>query len=278
MKRLFTFGCSFTNYRWPTWADIVGQSFDYYENWGASGSGNYSISTRLMECNHINNINENDVVLIMTTSIPRLDYYTGHEWSRNGNIFNWIKTDWEKQWFQEHWSLLFAYYQTWVAIKQIKLLLENIGCEYKITKAFDITGEHMEDMTIGSPNEYNLGLPSEFIEMYNSDMEKYFDEKESMQSFASEARKNIFKKNSVYKFPHKNEDQDWVDYHPTILQHELWCRKKLPEYYTNMVDLKLLDSCVLQHLNFTLHEIFDYEKAKPFTKNLPKFSYLRHQH
>lgn len=34
MTRLFTFGCSFTKFFWPTWADILGQEFDYYENWG----------------------------------------------------------------------------------------------------------------------------------------------------------------------------------------------------------------------------------------------------
>ena len=49
MKRLFAFGCSFTGYGWPTWADIIGQSFDYYENWGKSGIGNYLISSRVVE-------------------------------------------------------------------------------------------------------------------------------------------------------------------------------------------------------------------------------------
>ena len=37
MSRLFTFGCSFTNYAWPTWADFLGLEFEHFENWGVSG-------------------------------------------------------------------------------------------------------------------------------------------------------------------------------------------------------------------------------------------------
>ena len=38
--RLYTFGCSMTSYFYPTWADILGQEFSYYENWGEPGAGN----------------------------------------------------------------------------------------------------------------------------------------------------------------------------------------------------------------------------------------------
>ena len=31
--RLFTFGCSFTQYMWPTWADILSKNFNFYESW-----------------------------------------------------------------------------------------------------------------------------------------------------------------------------------------------------------------------------------------------------
>ena len=32
-KRFFAFGCSYTEYFWPTWPDIIGQEIPYYENW-----------------------------------------------------------------------------------------------------------------------------------------------------------------------------------------------------------------------------------------------------
>jgi len=68
-RRLFTFGCSFTNYKWKTWADIIGTQFEEFQNWGKSGSGNFFISSSLYECHSINKITKDDVVLIMFSSI-----------------------------------------------------------------------------------------------------------------------------------------------------------------------------------------------------------------
>ena len=40
-SRFFAFGCSFTSYYWPTWADIIGQEFsDRYYNLAMCGAGN----------------------------------------------------------------------------------------------------------------------------------------------------------------------------------------------------------------------------------------------
>jgi hypothetical protein len=39
-KRFFAFGRSFTDYLWPTWADIIGREIPYYENWGHGAAGN----------------------------------------------------------------------------------------------------------------------------------------------------------------------------------------------------------------------------------------------
>ena len=51
MRRLFTFGCSFTAYGpIPTWADFLGLEFEQYENWGMSGIGNRGIAERVAEC------------------------------------------------------------------------------------------------------------------------------------------------------------------------------------------------------------------------------------
>ena len=49
MRRLFTVGCSFTHFYWPTWADILGSTYDEYYNWGLSGLGNRAICERLAE-------------------------------------------------------------------------------------------------------------------------------------------------------------------------------------------------------------------------------------
>ena len=78
--RLYTFGCSMTQYRWPTWADIVGTCWNEFENWGRPGAGNQYIFNSVMECNARNKFNSNDTVLIMWSNISRIDYYQFKTW------------------------------------------------------------------------------------------------------------------------------------------------------------------------------------------------------
>lgn len=79
-KRLFTFGCSFTKYIWPTWADIIGQDIEFYENWGRQGAGNHYIFNSIMECDQRYNFDKNDLILIMWSNTEREDRYLDHDW------------------------------------------------------------------------------------------------------------------------------------------------------------------------------------------------------
>ena len=88
MSRLFTFGCSFTNNRWPTWADIVGRGFEYYKNWGKEGAGNSFIFYSLIECVKREQITSQDTVMIMWTNIGREDRYIRNlGWITPGSIY-----------------------------------------------------------------------------------------------------------------------------------------------------------------------------------------------
>jgi hypothetical protein len=88
MSRLFTFGCSFTRYHLPTWADILGREFDYYENWGRPAAGNQYIFNSLVECNQRNNFTSKDTIIIMWSTFLREDRYTKESdgWICSGNI------------------------------------------------------------------------------------------------------------------------------------------------------------------------------------------------
>lgn len=87
MNRLFTFGCSFTRYHWPTWADILGKEFDYYENWGQIGGGNQYIFNSLIEAKSRNNFSKDDTIIIMWSNVTREDRYYNNSWVTPGNIF-----------------------------------------------------------------------------------------------------------------------------------------------------------------------------------------------
>jgi hypothetical protein len=88
LSRLFTFGCSFTQYHWPTWADILGSEFDHYENWGLAGGGNHFIFNSLNECILKNKLSKDDTVIIMWSDTNREDRYVSNKWLVSGNIYH----------------------------------------------------------------------------------------------------------------------------------------------------------------------------------------------
>jgi hypothetical protein len=127
--RFFAFGCSFTKNTYPTWADIVGSGFSYYENWAKPGGGNHFIFNSLIECIKRNNINSNDTVIIMWTSIGREDRYTQkHGWVTPGSIYNQTvyDTDFIKQFADPTGYLL----RDLAFIASAQMILASIGCTY----------------------------------------------------------------------------------------------------------------------------------------------------
>jgi hypothetical protein len=79
-KRMFVFGCSYTRYHWPTWADIIGQDVPYYENWGKPGAGNHFIFNSIMECDAKNKFTADDIILVMWSGPDREDRYINFDW------------------------------------------------------------------------------------------------------------------------------------------------------------------------------------------------------
>lgn len=90
-KRFFAFGCSFTNYKWPTWADILANEMSQaeYYNLGLSGGGNLFIAASIAEANQKFKFNEDDFVAVMWTTMCREDRYITDRcgWLMTGNIF-----------------------------------------------------------------------------------------------------------------------------------------------------------------------------------------------
>lgn len=91
-NRIFSFGCSFTRYYYPTWANIIASQFpktDHFINFGVSGSGNSLLFTRLAQVHSKFKIQKDDLVLIMYPSYTREDRFLSEGiWHTPGNIFN----------------------------------------------------------------------------------------------------------------------------------------------------------------------------------------------
>ena len=66
-NRHFSFGCSFTNYYWPTWADLISHDMPgtHYVNTAKPGAGNSYILAKLSQAMRYYNIGEGDLVSVM---------------------------------------------------------------------------------------------------------------------------------------------------------------------------------------------------------------------
>lgn len=92
--KIFAYGCSFTSYNWPSYANILGLQYEVY-NRGASGSGNERIFYCFMQDIKQNNISKNDIVIMQWSGTERFNYLkTNNCWIGEGNVTlhhnNWI--------------------------------------------------------------------------------------------------------------------------------------------------------------------------------------------
>lgn len=141
MKRLFVFGCSYSSWVLPTWADILGTGYDQFENWAVEGSGNRSIVERLSECIMSKNITADDTIIVQWTDFHREDYHkpdlsSNTNWSRSGSILvnpntsEHIKNAWDE----------FSYVMHSMNYINCGInLLKNQPCKWFTTSSIDLT-------------------------------------------------------------------------------------------------------------------------------------------
>ena len=251
-KRFFAFGCSFTNYIYPTWADLIGNYYPSYQNWGFCGGGNQLIANSLYECHAVNQISNNDTVIVMLTSYTRSDLIDRNSnWVMAGNIYN--QTFFDENYVEKYWSDEFGYYTTWFAVKTIKTLLHHIGCDYKILCAFDLRGEEVFKLHM------DLEKHNRVLSCWN-DIRDIIP-KNNMQDFNKERNP---KPSDYYFF----KDLDRHDYHPKINDHLAFIKAYLPDYYN--IDMDTLSARWEENMDLS-----DFEKTRknfdPILENAKNF-------
>lgn len=143
-ERLYTFGCSFTNFFWPTWADILGREFNQFENWGQNGAGNAFVLYSLMECHKRNRLTKDDTVIIMWSSIDREDRWVRGKWQLEGGVFNMSPP------YSKEYADTFADPQGYLIrdlaiISAVKQILESIGCTWRFLAMVPLYYQDMAD-------------------------------------------------------------------------------------------------------------------------------------
>jgi len=134
-SRLFTFGCSFTKYEWPTWADILSLDYEVFENWAQVGAGNHFILYSLTEAVARQHIGPDDTVAVMFTGVAREDRYIDGAWHTPGNVYGHLEFK------DKEPPDPTGYFLTSLStIDAVRRILDQVGCQYHLLSVvpFDV--------------------------------------------------------------------------------------------------------------------------------------------
>jgi hypothetical protein len=130
-ERAFYFGCSFTDYYWPTWADIVSQEIPKNYKYAKCGAGNFYIYQAVVEAIITHKITENDLVMVMFSNVTREDRYTKSDgWITPGNLFhqNFYDEKFMKRFFCEKGYLM----RDLTLVEGVDRILSTTGADYSL--------------------------------------------------------------------------------------------------------------------------------------------------
>jgi len=176
VARIFNFGCSFTSYIWPTWADLLLHKNQGY-NLGISGTGNVSILYRVMEADRIFNFTQDDQIIVMFSSPVRWDriYGTPLQFSREGQIIN--ASNELKKFNNKLYTFEGLSIQSFYSILAVKNYLENKKIKFlfgSITDIFSHLDNYIDIYKIETTLEFeNLKqyikkeVPFELLDMFS---------------------------------------------------------------------------------------------------------------
>lgn len=131
-KRFFAFGCSFTCYKWPTWANIISQDIPVYQNWGEGSAGNHYIFNSIIEAHTRYKFNKDDLVIVMWTFLHREDRYVNLNWQHNtiDSMKQTYGSDWFNKYALDQRSFLI---RDLAYMSSVQDIIEQASCEQFLT-------------------------------------------------------------------------------------------------------------------------------------------------
>ena len=145
-KRFFAFGCSYTNWPHPTWADFIGINFEEYYNYGKAGACNTYIANSFIEANNEYQFNnETDIIFIAMSGFGRFSYMEKQEkteldarlydWQTNGDTLftnNEGHSEISKLIGNKIFNYNWAAYNSWISFITMKTILAEKKINHKI--------------------------------------------------------------------------------------------------------------------------------------------------
>lgn len=219
-KRFFAFGCSVTNYKWLTWADIIGYDIDLYENWAEPGGGNSFIFNSIIEADTRYNFTKNDLIIISWSNKEREDRYVDNKWIHDtaSSINQRYGKDWVNKFYFDSRSFLI---RDLAYIKAIQIILNSKSCDWGMLvwdELFNssILRSTFRQQTDKEPMRETWRMRCKEIYLGNN-IHETFDDRDVIKLY-----QDVFKKiNGVYRWfegeciEKENQSHTRLDDHPT---------------------------------------------------------------
>ena len=235
-KRFFAFGCSFTKYKWISWADILGKSFKESYNFGLPGVGNFYIFAHLIKIINDYEINENDLVIVQWSGLTREDRFYNGSWNRFNDLYNDTQQLVNNDFISYILDIDHCLIRDYTFIASAYEILEKTKCKFIFTSMIDFS--EVEIPYTKNMFKIKTTKKNEWVKSF----EKY------MIYFLPSFKKSIFNN----KWPQRN------DPHPTPLEHLEFVKKILiPNIDSDIV----IDKDFINEIN-----VIDYKVRNPDAK------------
>jgi len=217
--RIFISGCSFTHYKWPTWADIISEEVGHEKvfNYGFGAAGNFYIVHSIIECDLLHKFTENDLVMIMFSNVHREDRFLPSKggWQLSGNIYTQGIFDegYLKYWEEDH-----AYMRDLMLIKLLRGWLKSKKVDYHLMSMVDL-GIDMHGKDMMTPSQ------KEIVRFYKEDLN---DIHPSIHRLVFEGDWKSRTPRSITPWPH-NLRELYEDNHAHPAEHLEYLQKLWPD-------------------------------------------------
>lgn len=262
MSRLFTFGCSFSSYQYPTYADYMGSLFDIHYNMASAGAGNHYILSSFLNALREYNINKDDYIIYQTTGIPRHDSIDkSNQWNNEGNI------GYDQDKIKEYgFSFINSAFYLITALNLLWYMKNN---GYNLTIIPMISYQHMQNLgEIGydyefTNNEESKKLHSKMIELYK--IERHIMIDTDMFTFQYDCNEK-----SHYWYNVNTDHEIQNDDHPSTKTHlkfaKYLCKKYIKNDNSYRLDTDKITNLCNKWENF--FQIKELKNSQEYRKNI----------
>lgn len=98
---IYAYGCSYTSFMIPTWADILHKETGIVRNISFAGIGNVGIASNILRTNLVVGFKPKDIICILWSHWFRQDLFKGEEWKCKGGIPNDL---YDLKYVKKYWS------------------------------------------------------------------------------------------------------------------------------------------------------------------------------